>query len=128
VNTSEATRSVIQSHWTFANTRDWEAFAMLLSPRLRYDVPQTREYIDGAEGYLDMFRTWPGDWLATVKWLVCEESKAVCVIDFVVGAETMTGISVFEVLAGKITQVADYWPEPYEPPPRASRHMLRASR
>jgi hypothetical protein len=74
-----------------------------------------------------MFSTWPGDWKASIKQLVCEESKAVCVIDFAVGAESTTGISIFEVKNGVITGVTDYWPEPYEPPPRATPLMKRRS-
>lgn len=121
----ESTRSLILAHWSTANARQWESFASLLAPSLRYDVPQTREYIDSGEGYLEMFRTWPGDWQATIRHLVCEEAKAVCVIDFVDGAQTMTGISVFEVVQGRIAAVTDYWPEPYEPPPRQTRHLKR---
>lgn len=124
---SEATRAIIQSHWSAANDRNWEAFSVLLDPALRYDVPQTNEYIEGALGYVDMFRTWPGDWEAIVKCLVCEESKAVCIIEFIVGAEVMTGISVFELMADRIVKVLDYWPEPYDPPPRESKHMKRAA-
>ena len=124
---SESTSAIIQSHWSTANARDWKAFAALLDPELRYDVPQTREYIEGAAGYLDMFRSWPGDWQAKVKSLVCEGSQAICIIDFVVAADTITGISVFEVKAGHIFKVVDYWPQPYEPPPRASKHMKRAA-
>lgn len=124
---SEATKTLIQSHWSSANARNWEAFAALLAPQLRYDVPQTREYIEGAHGYLDMFRSWPGAWQATVKSLVAEDSKAVCIVDFVVESDTITGISVFEVEAGRIVKVVDYWPERYEPPPRASKPMKRAA-
>jgi hypothetical protein len=122
---AEATRAVIDRHWRLANERDWRAFGELLHPELRYDVPQTREYIEGGVGYLDLFATWPGDWRARIRDLVCEEGKAVCVIDFLVGEEAMTGISLFEVEAGRIVKVTDWWPEPYEPPPRASEHMKR---
>lgn len=73
-----------------------------------------------------MFSTWPGDWRATVKELVCEEAKGVCIVSFAVGSESTTGISVFELAAGRIVKVVDYWPEPYEPPPRARKHMKRA--
>ena len=124
---SESTRAIIRAHWTTANAREWQRFAALLDPALRYDVPQTREYIEGAAGYLDMFRTWHGDWEARVKWLVCEASQAVCIIDFVVGTDSMTGISTFEVASGRIVKVVDYWPAPYEPPPRSSPHMKRAA-
>ena len=122
----EDTRTIIEAHWKSANARDWPRFATLLDPKLRYEVPQTREYIETGEGYLEMFRTWPGDWTATVKHLVCEGSKAVCIIDFTVGTETMTGVSVFNVSAGLLSEVTDYWPAPYEPPARETPHMKRS--
>ena len=122
------TRAVIEQHWAFANHRDWGNFELLLAPDLRYEVPQTCEYIESGAGYLDMFRTWPGEWHAMIKTLVCEETKAVCIIDFVVGTEEAVGVSIFEVIAGKILAVTDYWPEPYEPPPRQSDHMRRKLR
>ncbi len=86
---SEQTRSLILQHWELANARRWSDFAQLLHPELHYVVPQTREYIESGPGYLEMFSTWPGDWKATIKHLTCEPSKAICVIDFVVGGETM---------------------------------------
>lgn len=122
---SEKVRSLIQQHWHLANERRWREFSELLHADLLYEVPQTREYIESGAGYLDMFATWPGDWAAEVRHLVCEESKAICVIEFIVGAETMTGISVFELKSGLIAKVTDFWPEPYEPPPRSTPHMKR---
>ncbi len=118
-------REIIQQHWAFANHRDWSNFARLLDPALRYEVPQTREYIESGEGYLDMFRTWPGAWTATIQKLICEEASAVCVIDFAIGAEVVVGISIFELDGSRIVAVTDYWPEPYEPPLRVSSHMKR---
>lgn len=123
---SADTRHLIETHWRSANARDWATFEPLLDAQeFHYDVPQTRECIKSAAGYLDMFRTWPGAWRATVKHLVCEADKAVCVIDFAVGDEVMTGISIFELADGRIRRVTDYWPSPYEPPPRESAHMVR---
>ena len=122
---SEQTRALIQKHWDLANGRQWAEFRTLLADDLAYEVPQTREYIDSGQGYFEMFRTWPGDWRATIKHLVCEADNAVCVIDFQVGDDTMTGISVFEFRAGKIVKVTDYWPAPYDPPPRETTDMKR---
>lgn len=120
------TRACIEAHWATANDRDWPSFAALLAPDLHYRAPQTREYLDGAEGYLDMFRTWPGDWRAVVRELICEAEVAVSRIDFVVGAETMTGLSFFRLdAAGHIAEVTDWWPEPYEPPPRVTAWLKR---
>ena len=122
---SETTRDLILRHWRLANARQWDAFETLLAPDLGYDVPQTREYIDSGPGYSEMFRTWPGDWTATVQHLVCDGDKAVCVIDFDVAGDRMTGISIFERRGGLIVKVTDYWPEPYEPPPRQTAQMKR---
>ena len=130
---SESTRALILKHWALANARQWDEFARLLSPVVRYEVPQTREYIDSKGGYLEMFKTWPGDWRATVKSLICEEAQAVSIIEFTIESESeagtesevMTGISVFHIENGLISQVTDYWPEPYEPPPRATSAFKR---
>jgi ketosteroid isomerase-like protein len=122
---SDSTRALILRHWDTANRRDWAAFADLLHPELRYEVPQTREYLDSGPGYLDLFRTWPGAWRAEIRHLVCEDAKAVCLVDFVVGGEVETGISIFELTEGRIRRVTDYWPAPYEPPPRQTPHLRR---
>lgn len=123
---TEKTRHCIEQHWASANARDWESFAALLDPALVYHVPQTRECIRAAAGYLDLFRTWPGPWQATIRELICEGNRAVCRVDFVTGETHECGISFFELTeAGQIVAVTDYWPEPYEPPVRHSSHFGR---
>lgn len=72
-----------------------------------------------------MLRTWPGDWKAVVKHLVAEDRTAICIIDFIIARETMTGISMFEMQGGRFVKAIDYWPEPYQPPRRVSGHMKR---
>jgi hypothetical protein len=125
VDATESIRQLIQQHWHLANERRWEAFATLLHAELRYEVPQTREYIESPVGYLEMFRTWPGEWRAEVMELVCEADRGVCIIQFTVGAEVMTGITVFGVTDGKIVSVTDFWPDAYDPPPRHTPFLKR---
>ena len=122
---TESTRALILQHWELANERRWKEFQTLLAPGLYYEAPQTREYIDSGLGYFEMFRTWPGDWKATIKQLICDGDQAISIIDFDVGEERMTGISIFEVKDGLIYKVMDYWPAPYEPAQRATEHMKR---
>lgn len=119
------TRELILQHWHYANHRNWQAFSALLSPQLYYEVPQTREYVESGIGYTEMFRTWPGEWKVTIVNLICENDKAVCVIDFAVDEVKMTGISIFEIHQGLIVKVTDYWPEPYEPPQRQTPYLKR---
>jgi SnoaL-like domain len=122
---SESTRQLILQHWSLANERRWKEFELLLAPDLYYEAPQTREYIESGSGYFEMFRTWPGKWKAIIKQLICEGDKAISIIDFVVGDETMTGISIFQIRDGLICKVTDYWPERYEPAPRATEYVKR---
>ena len=119
------TEQLIRTHWELSNQRRWDAFSTLLHPQLRYDCPQTREYIDGALGYVELFRTWPGEWHATVQKVIAAGNEGMSIIEFSVGEETMTGLSVFEATDGRISRVTDYWPANYEPPPRATPHMRR---
>ena len=122
---SESTRALILQHWSLANERRWAEFERLLAPDLYYEAPQTREYIESGIGYFEMFRTWPGNWKATIKQLICEDDTAMSIIDFDVGDERMTGISIFQISNGLICRVTDYWPDPYEPAPRATAHLKR---
>lgn len=122
---SDTCKELVLRHWQEANRAAWDDFAALLSPDLVYEVPQTRERIRGSIGYVDLFRTWPGPWRADVVNVIADAGKAVTVIDFVTATERMTGITFFEIEAGKITRVTDYWPEPYEPPVRVSPYMER---
>jgi len=119
------TRSTLERHWQAGNARDWVAFAALLSPELVYEVPQTRERVRGREAYVDFFRTWPGNWRADIQKILVEPGGGVTMIDFVVDGEHMTGISFFELTDGVISRITDYWPSPYEPPPRACAWIER---
>jgi SnoaL-like domain len=118
-------RETVQRFWLTANARDWPAFAALLHPEMDYLVPQTRERARGRDAFVEVFRTWPGDWQARITTLVADEAGAATVIDFVVGGEASTGISFFEFTDGLVARVTDHWPEPYDPPPRASAHLKR---
>jgi hypothetical protein len=122
---AESVRELIQLHWKLANERRWTEFAELLAPDLGYEVPQTREYADSGASYLELFKTWPGDWTATICTLVCEAQRAVCIVDFAVDDAVMPGISIFGVTGGRIAQVTDFWPAPYEPPIRMTPLLKR---
>ncbi len=122
---TSSVQDIIQAHWDLSNRRDWAAFAKLLHPALRYECPQTREYIEGALGYLEMFRTWPGEWKAQIDKLICSSTEGLSIIKFMVGSEVMNGLSIFEFRDNLISKVTDYWPEEYEPPLRATPHIKR---
>lgn len=122
MNTSEI---LIKLHWELANNKNWEKFAEILSDDLKYNVPQTKEWIDSGVGYLEMFRTWPGPWHAEITNLVCQANKGICIINFITNKNVEVGVSVFEIQDNKIARVTDYWPAPYEPPERKTKFIRR---
>lgn len=118
-------RELVTAFWATANARQWELFATLLHAGLVYRVPQTREVARGAEGLVDVFRTWPGDWTVHVDVLVADDRRAFTAIRFEVNGTIEQGLSLFECAGGAITAVTDWWPEPYEPPARVSAWLKR---
>lgn len=102
-------------------TRDWEAWAALLHPDVRYVVPQTGERITGRDRYLRFNATFPGDWHLAPKVVIGDHERAVVWFVWREGDGATADAQVFlEVDAdGMVTEVTDFWPEPYEPPERA---------
>ena len=120
-----STRQIIEEFWRTANAGDWEPFAALLHPELIYLVPQTRERVRGRDGFVDLFRTWPGPWRAELQQVIADDAQAVSTITFHVDGEESTGISFFAFDAGLISRITDHWPAPYDPPPRVTAHFER---
>jgi hypothetical protein len=112
-------RATVETYWTAAETRDWDTFATTLAEEVLYDLPQTRERIRGKERYLRFNREYPGDWHVRVEQIVADrtgEQVAVRTL-FTVGLEEMHAIHFFTGDdQGRIVEIADFWPEPYEPP------------
>ncbi|MEV0219964.1 nuclear transport factor 2 family protein [Streptomyces sp. NPDC050704] len=111
-------RKTVESHWAAVEARDWAAFAETLSEDFLYTLPQTRERIRGRETYVRFNQEYPGDWHLRVERIVAEPGQVVSWIHFTVGLEEMYGISFFTGDdQGRILEITDFWPEPYEPPP-----------
>jgi hypothetical protein len=112
-----ALRKTVETYWSSAEARDWQAFAATLAEDVVYDLPQTRERIRGRETYLRFNQEYPGDWHVRVQRVVADEEGAVTWIHVTAGLEEMHAITFFTADAdGRISTVTDFWPEPYEPP------------
>ncbi|WP_406420618.1 nuclear transport factor 2 family protein [Streptomyces sp. NBC_00873] len=111
-------RATVETYWTAAETRDWDTFATTLAEEVFYDLPQTRERIRGKERYLRFNREYPGDRHVRVERIVADragEQVAVRTL-FTVGLEEMHAIHFFTGDdQGRIVEITDFWPEPYEP-------------
>ncbi|MGM9482064.1 nuclear transport factor 2 family protein [Roseateles sp. NT4] len=122
---SLATRDLVLLHWRLANVQDWDGLGRLLHAEMTYEAPQSRERIRSPLGYVDFFATWPQPWRAEVLRCIADGSSAMTQISFISSAPPMMGLSLFDLKDGLIVKVTDYWPDPYEPGPRLSKHVER---
>lgn len=116
---------LIRRYWRALDARDWEALAETLAEDVVYELPQTRERVRGRAAYLDFNATFPGDWHLRPLRLVVDASGAAGKFEFLDGDLRLTAITFFDVAGGAIERLEEYWPEPYDPPARASRHVER---
>ncbi|MFD6423876.1 nuclear transport factor 2 family protein [Streptomyces sp. NPDC060198] len=123
-------RKAVETYWTAADARDWEAFAATLDDDVVFEVPQTREVVRGKERCVRFNREYPGDWHVRIDRIVADLPEHPAVAGgsglggqaaartlFTVGGAELDGIHFFSFdTRGRITAVTDFWPEPYEPP------------
>ena len=57
-----------------------------------------------------------GPWQFTVNRLVGSESEVVTDVSITDGVQRARAISFFTVIAGRITRLVEFWPEPYAAP------------
>ncbi len=117
--------ALVRRYWRALEARDWPAFASTLADHVVYELPQTRERVRGRAAYVDFNRTFPGAWHIEPIRLVAEDGAAFGQIALRDGDLRMTALTYFEVEAAHIVRLEEYWPEPYEPPSRASRFVER---
>lgn len=110
--------STIASYMSSAEARDWDAFDALLHPEVVYEVPQTRERLNGRERLRAINTAYFGDWHLGLAESYADNTGGVARLDWRVGGgQTDTAIVFFRFdQAGLITRITDWWPEPYEPP------------
>ncbi|MDT3395814.1 nuclear transport factor 2 family protein [Streptomyces sp. B1866] len=110
-------RAIVDAYWATAQARDWRAFGATLADDVRYELPQTREYVVGRDGVVRFHAEWPGEWSLEVERVVVDGDQAACLVNFTID-EDEAHLVAFITFApdGRIQTVTDFWPEPYEPP------------
>jgi hypothetical protein len=114
-----ATGDVVAAYWAAAEARDWDRFGALVTEDVLYEAPQTRERVRGRAAYLRFnAEGFPGDWHLVVERIVSGDTDAASVIQMTYeDGSQQQGLCFFGFGPdGLITRIADYWPEPYEPP------------
>ena len=82
-----------------------------------YEIPQSRERIRGRDRYLRFNQEFPGDWHLRPKVVIADEHHGVVWFEWHLDDRIDDAMAFFTFADGLITQVTDFWPEPYEPPP-----------
>jgi ketosteroid isomerase-like protein len=110
-------RELVERFIASLEARDWDNWAALLHPAVVYEIPQSRERIRGRDRYLRFNQEYPGDWHLRPKVVIADEQHGVAWFEWHLDDRIDDGMAFFTFADGLITQVTDFWPEPYEPPP-----------
>ena len=106
---------LVQRYAAALGARDWDAFGALLADDVVYRLPQTGEVVRGREAFVRLNREFPRAWELTVLDAYGDERGGVLHGDYgVTGPEY--GVTVLRFRDGRVAEVVDYWPEPYEAP------------
>jgi ketosteroid isomerase-like protein len=97
--------------------RDWASLAELLAEDVVYEIPQTRERIRGRDRYVTFNAEYTVDWHVAPRVILGDDHNGSLLFEWALDDERSLAIAFFEVNAGRITKITDFWPEPYDPPP-----------
>lgn len=112
------TRQLIERFFGTLESRDWVGFADVLHPEVIYEIPQSRERIRGLDRYVQFNREYPGDWHLAPNQILADGDAGVARFEWTLGSDPVVEAFVFfGVRDGLLGAVADFWPEPYDPPP-----------
>ena len=116
--TDSSSASVVREFWRLMGTNDFHSVSVVLAPEFVLEWPQTNERIRGAEHFARMNQEYPanGSWAFTLNRLVAGNGEVVSDVSISDGVQTARAISFFTVVAGKVTRLIEFWPEPYAAP------------
>ena len=115
---SQPAEEIVQQFWALMKTNDFESVGGILAPDFVLEWPQSGERIRGAALFARMNAEYPahGKWQFTVRRIVGNDREAVSEVSVTDGVQHAKALSFFEIAAGKVSRIVEYWPEPYDPP------------
>lgn len=96
-------------------SNDFNSVKAVLAETFVLEWPQSQERIRGAENFARMNAEYPttGRWQFTINRLVADGESVVTQVSVTDGVQEAEPVSFFDVTAGKITKLVEYWPEPF---------------
>jgi|SRR5215471_4224704 len=107
---------LVKKFWELMATNDFRSVGSLLADGFVLDWPQSGERIRGRDNYAAMNEEYPtttGRWTFTINRIVGNDEEAVSDVTVSDGVQIARAISFFEVGAGKIVRMVEFWPEPF---------------
>jgi len=111
------TVALVRSYVERLEARDWAGVTQVLHPDVTYRLPQTREVVRGRDAYLRWNREYPDGWHLRLAEAYGDASGGAARVEVEVDGERVTAIVFVSVERGLITEIYDWWPTPYDPPP-----------
>ncbi|SDB85887.1 nuclear transport factor 2 family protein [Paraburkholderia lycopersici] len=106
---------VVREVWSAIERRDWDVLRSLCDERCIYTLPQSGERYS-RDGFVRLNREYPGEWHVNVQSLIGCETWVVTEVTVSFRDRIDTGVSLFRVDSGRVVEIREYWPEPFEVP------------
>lgn len=112
---SASSESVVREFWRLMATNDFMSVKAVLAEQFVLEWPQSNERIRGADNFARMNAEYPatGRWQFRINRLVAADNSVVTQVSVTDGTQSAEPVSFFTVVGGKITQLIEYWPEPF---------------
>ena len=102
----------IRSYYEYIDEAEFDKLSELMAEDANVILPNTGEIFRGCENYIKFNKDYPGRWHAEIKKIVVGEGCAVSAVKvFNDEGISLYVTSFFEVMDGKISEIAEYWGE-----------------
>jgi SnoaL-like domain len=118
---------VVREFWRLMATNDFYSVKEVLAEDLCVEWPQSGERIRGPQKFCQMNAEYPssGPWKFRINRLVASGESVVTQVSVMEATQSAEPVSFFTVVAGKITKLVEYWPEPFTAPENR-RHLTES--
>ena len=108
--------TVVRRVWEAMQARRWDEVRSLLAEDLVVDWPQTRERIRGAQSFVELNRTYPGEWSLAVDEVIADGDRVAARVTIINGDEVFFTHGFYTVRDGRIAAAVEVFAEPTDPP------------
>lgn len=109
---------IVRTFWAAMQSNDFALAAELMTEDVRVYWPLSNELFIGREPFVRVNADYPahGVWVFTIENIVADGAQVVTDVVVTDGVQTARAISFFKFDGQSISELVEYWPEPYAPP------------